>query len=107
MKLRNYLFDVVAYVFLAGCIAFAATRADAGTAAEEHPHCYGFAQVTYEAAKARDRGVSREEALGIVLNEDDIYTEIVVFVFDNPQALATELAAEVYRTCMAQTVTEE
>src|SRR5690606_19855134 len=100
MKLRNYLFDAVAYVFLAGCIAFAATRADAMPAEEAHGLCYGYAEVTLEAAKARDRGVTREEALGVVLGEDDIYTEIVVFVFDNPTAQAIELATEVYKTCM-------
>lgn len=105
MNMKHGL-TIAALLFVVFAMAVA-DRARAVPMGEAHNLCYGYADLTIEVAKARDRGVTHEEALEVVAGEASIYTEIVNFVFDNPQAGAASLAAEVYHVCMTQTVTEE
>lgn len=105
MNMKHGL-TIAALLFVVFAMAVA-DRARAVPMGEAHEICYGYAMVTFEAAGARDRGVTHEEALEVVAGEASIYTEIVNFVFDNPQATQSQLAAEVYNVCMTQTVTEE
>lgn len=78
----------------------------AGTIEEVHPVCQSYGEFTYVVAEARDAGLPQSEALGAVEGQEQVLIEIVKFVYENADVDALTVAREVYRSCMAELVTE-
>lgn len=103
MKELKY-WTIAAVVFFLLAIVWDESRA--GTIEEVHPICQSYGEFTYVVAEARDAGLPQSEALSAVEGQEQVIIEIVKFVYENADADALTVAREVYRSCMAELVTE-
>lgn len=95
---------ILAVVFFLLAIAWDESRA--GTIEEVHPICQSYGEFTYVVAEARDVGLPQSEALSAVGGQEQVLIDIVKFVYENAEVDALTVAREVYRSCMAELVTE-